>query len=275
MATSRNWIDHEEDVLLTILEEMVADGVRCETSNFKAGTFVTVASKMREQIPGINIEPKHIQNKLKRLKEKYSSAYDMMNTSGFGWDDEKKCVVVDSDEILQEWVKKHPNASCKPNKPFPLYPRLCTVFGRDRATGSIAESAADAIENMGLESEDCETSEIPPLSPTPSPSVATSSASQPVRKRKRSRNDGDANIVSVISEGWNKAVTEMKKLGESFTFREAKARLPSELQAMGLPYDQVLRISMKLVKDTDLMGIWSTLDDSQKPDFIKVFMESL
>ncbi|RXH81159.1 hypothetical protein DVH24_005073 [Malus domestica] len=275
MATSRNWIDHEEDVLLTILEEMVADGVRCETGSFKAGTFVMVASKMREQIPGINIESKHIQNKLKRLKEKYSSAYDMMNTSGFGWDDEKKCVVVDNDEILQDWVKKHPNASCKPNKPFPLYPRLCTVFGRDRATGSMAESAAYAIDNMGLESEDCETSEMPPHSPTPSPSVATSSASQTVRKRKRSRNDGDANIISVINEGWNKAVTEMKKLGESFTFREAKARLPSELQAMGLPYDQVLRISMKLVKDTDLMGIWTTLDDSQKPDFIKVFMESL
>ncbi|XP_050125754.1 uncharacterized protein LOC126603029 [Malus sylvestris] len=84
MATSHNWIDHEEDVLLTILEEMVADGVRCETGSFKAGTFVMVASKMREHIPGINIKLKHIQNKLKHLKEKYSSAYDMMNTSGFG-----------------------------------------------------------------------------------------------------------------------------------------------------------------------------------------------
>ncbi|KAB2625025.1 hypothetical protein D8674_016685 [Pyrus ussuriensis x Pyrus communis] len=104
MVTSRNWIDHEEDVLLTILEEMVADGVRCETGSFKAGTF-------------------------------YSSAYEMMNTSGFGYDNEKKCVVMDSDKILQEWVKKHPNASCKPNKPFPLYPRLCTVFKRDQATG--------------------------------------------------------------------------------------------------------------------------------------------
>ncbi|KAB2632549.1 hypothetical protein D8674_028796 [Pyrus ussuriensis x Pyrus communis] len=252
VATSRNWIDHEEDVLLTILKEMVVDGVKCETDSFKAGTFVTVASKMREQIPIINIKPKHLQNKLKCLKEKYSFAYDMMNTSGFGWDDEQKCVVVDSDEILQEWVKKHPNASCKPNKPFPLYPRLCTVFGRDRATGSMAESAADAIKNMGWESEDCETFEIPSPSPTPSPSVATSSATQPVRKRKRSRNDGDANIVFVISEGWNKAVSEMKKL----------ARLPSELQAMGLPYNHVLRISMKLVKDTNLMGIWTTLDDS-------------
>ena len=107
MATSRNWNDNEEDVLLTILEEMVVDGVRCETGSFKAGTFVTVATKMKEMIPGITIEPKHIQNKLKRLKEKYSSAYDMMNTTGFGWNDEKKCVVVDSDDVLQLWVKVH------------------------------------------------------------------------------------------------------------------------------------------------------------------------
>ncbi|TQD88233.1 hypothetical protein C1H46_026294 [Malus baccata] len=60
---------------------------------------------------------------------------------------------------------------------------------------------------------------MPPTSPTPSsPYVATSSASQPIRKGKRNRNDADANIVAVISESWDKAVTEMKKLGESFTF---------------------------------------------------------
>ncbi|RXH70994.1 hypothetical protein DVH24_015616 [Malus domestica] len=278
MATSRNWNDNEEDVLLTNLEEMVVDGVRCETGSFKAGTFVMVATKVREMIPSINIEPKHIQNKLKRLKEKYSSAYDMMNTSGFGWNDKKKCVVVDSDDVLQLWVMKHPNAYYKPNKPFPLYPRLCTVFGRDRATGSMAESIADAMENMGMENEDCdETFKMPPTSPTPSPSVGTSSASQPLRKRKRKRNknDADANIVAVIREGWDKAVTEMKNLGESFTLREAKAKLPSQLKAMGIPYDQVLKISMKLVKDTEMFRFWCTLDDSDKPDFIKMFMDGI
>ncbi|KAB2611489.1 hypothetical protein D8674_019521 [Pyrus ussuriensis x Pyrus communis] len=67
----------------------------------------------------------------------------------------------------------------------------------------------------------------------------------------------------------------MKNLGESFTFREAKAKLPFQLQAMGLPYDQVLKISMKLVKDTDMMGIWCTLDDSHKVDFIKMFMDGI
>ncbi|KAB2600403.1 hypothetical protein D8674_010674 [Pyrus ussuriensis x Pyrus communis] len=130
----------------------------------------------------------------------------------------------------------------------------------------MAESAADAIENMGLENEDCdETSKMPPTSPTPSPSVGTSSASQPIRKRKRNKNDADAKIVAVIREGWDKAITEMNNLGESFTFREA----------IGLPYDQVLKISMKLVKDTDLMCIWCTFDDSHKADFIKMFMDGL
>ncbi|KAB2626462.1 hypothetical protein D8674_020080 [Pyrus ussuriensis x Pyrus communis] len=234
---------------------MVVGGVRCETRNLKAGTFVMVATKMKEMIPGINIKSKHIQNKLKHLKEKYSSAYDMMNTIGFGWDDEKKCVLMDSDD-------KHPNASCKPNKLFLLYPHLFTVFERDQATGSMAESAVDAIENMRLENKDCdETSKMPPPSPTPSPSVGTSSASQPTRKRKRNKNDADANIVAVIREGWDKAIIEMKNLGESFTFGDAKARLPSELQAM--------------VIDTDLMRIWCTLDDSHKTNFIKMFMDGL
>ena len=94
---------------------------------------------------------------------------------------------------------------------------------------------------MGLENEDGdETFEMPPTSPTASPSIGIFSASQP--NKKRNKNDVDTNIVAVIHEGWDKAVTEMKNLGESFTLREAKARLPSQLQAMGLPYDQVLRI---------------------------------
>ncbi|KAB2617674.1 hypothetical protein D8674_013543 [Pyrus ussuriensis x Pyrus communis] len=140
----------------------------------------------------------------------------------------------------------------------------------------MAESATDAIENMGLENEDCdETFEMPPTLPTPSLFVDTSSVSQPIRKRKMNKNDADANIVAVIHEGWNKAITEMKNLGESFTFEEVKARLPSGLQVMGLPYDQVLKISMKLVKDTDLMRIWCNLDDSHKADFIKMFMDGL
>lgn len=51
-------------------------------------------------------------------------------------------------------------------------------------------------------------------------------------------------------------------------------RLSSKLQAISLPYEQMLRVTIKLVKDTDLLRIWCTLDDSHK-NFIKMFMDDL
>lgn len=92
--------------------------------------------------------------KIKRLKDKYSAAYDMLNTSGFGWDDARQCVTVDSPEALEEYLKKHPNKNYTANKPFTTYERLAIIFGKDRATRSMAESAADALENINMENED-------------------------------------------------------------------------------------------------------------------------
>ena len=74
-------------LLLMVVD--VADG-----GSFRSGTYEHVASKMREKIENINITAKHVQNKMKRLKDKYSTAYNMLNTSGFGWDDTHKCVIV-------------------------------------------------------------------------------------------------------------------------------------------------------------------------------------
>ncbi|KAI3503831.1 hypothetical protein L1887_32285 [Cichorium endivia] len=149
MADRRQWTQEEEDALITILQDIVVIGGRGDNGSFRPGTYDQVVLKLREKIIGINITAKHVQNKIKRLKDKFSAAYDMQNTSGFGWDDARKCVIVDSPEILEEYLKKHPNKNYVANKPFLAYERLANVFGKDRATGSMAESAADAIEEEG------------------------------------------------------------------------------------------------------------------------------
>ncbi|KAK2653137.1 hypothetical protein Ddye_012993 [Dipteronia dyeriana] len=151
MSDRRNWTPEEEDVMITILEGIVADGGRCDT----------------EKIESITITGKHVQNKMKRLKDRYSAAYDMLNSSGFGWNDTTKCVTV-SPEILEEYLKKHPNKNYTANRPFPHYERLVTVFGKDRATGNMAESAADALDNMGLETEESGIAGFTQPSTTPS-----------------------------------------------------------------------------------------------------------
>ncbi|KAK2635021.1 hypothetical protein Ddye_029813 [Dipteronia dyeriana] len=209
MSDRRNWTLEEEDVMIIILEGIVADGGRCDTGSFRPGTYEHVASKMREKIENITITGKHVQNKMKRLKDKYSAAYDMLNTSGFGWNDTNKCVTV-RPEILEEYLKNY-----TANRPFPHYERLVTVFGKDRATGNMAESAADALDNMGLETEESGTVGFTQPSTTPS-NVASASSDPNTRetsKRKRKMNVTISNNHTLKPRKTILSYYEKKKIG--------------------------------------------------------------
>ncbi|XP_024022203.1 uncharacterized protein LOC21386758 [Morus notabilis] len=67
------------------------------------------------------------------LKKQYRKVYDMLNRSGFGWNDIKKCVEVDSDEAWLSYVQVNKDAEGWRNKSIPIYDRLANIFGKDRA----------------------------------------------------------------------------------------------------------------------------------------------
>ncbi|GAB2278443.1 hypothetical protein Dimus_013126 [Dionaea muscipula] len=75
----------------------------------------------------------------------------MLKTSGFGWDDEEKMVLVDSEDVWQNYIMKEPEVANIRGKPFPYYDDWLVLFGKDRATGELDESATEAVENMNLE----------------------------------------------------------------------------------------------------------------------------
>lgn len=144
--------------------------------------------------------------------------------------------------------------------------------GRDLATGNMAKSTTNAVENMAFKIRitrplTCFTLHLPHLFLL----VHPLHLNEPIRKRKRKKsNDSDADLVSIMDVGWDRVVGKMKKLGEVLL----SVRLSSKLQVVGLPYEQMLRVTIKSVKDTNLLRIWCTLDDSHK-DFIKMFMDDL
>ncbi|RYQ99191.1 hypothetical protein Ahy_B07g087086 [Arachis hypogaea] len=78
----------------------------------------------------------------------------MLACSGFGWNSKKQCVVVDSKDVLDAWMKAHPTKFYTPGKPFPLFHQLEGIFGKDRATGAGAVSGFDAEEQVDEEIED-------------------------------------------------------------------------------------------------------------------------
>ncbi|CAN6551268.1 unnamed protein product [Malus baccata var. baccata] len=82
------WLPHEIEL---IMRRCIAYHPRGDAS-----IFLMIAFKMRGNILSIIIEVKHVQNKVKRLKDKYEIACNMMNTSGFGWDDNKKKCCLDT-----------------------------------------------------------------------------------------------------------------------------------------------------------------------------------
>ena len=55
MADRRNWSIAEEDLLISILQEIVVAGGRSDNGSFRAGTHDQIVLKMREKNPG----PKH------------------------------------------------------------------------------------------------------------------------------------------------------------------------------------------------------------------------
>ncbi|KAG1335144.1 hypothetical protein COCNU_03G012630 [Cocos nucifera] len=91
---------------------------------------------------GIKAQP-YIQSRFKLLKQQYSAIYDILNTSGFGWDGARKCIICDQD-VWDNWVKSHPQASNLRNKPFLHLLELSIIFRKDRAMDQRAEDPTDA-----------------------------------------------------------------------------------------------------------------------------------
>lgn len=151
----RQWSNEEDEAFLDILIEAVNQGQRCDNGQFKAHTLKTAETKIEQKFPGCGIKVKpHIESAMKRLRTLYGIFYDMQNQSGFGWDDEKKMIKVDSDNVWNEYIKSHPNATSYRNTSIPLFDKLALAFGKDRATGKGAVTPADVVEELDKEEEE-------------------------------------------------------------------------------------------------------------------------
>ena len=102
----RTWTKLEEEALLSILEDIVARGLRCDNGSFKSGTISLIEKQLQMLCPnsGLKASP-HIESKMKIWKKQYAIIFDMLNKSGFGWNDTLKCVEVDSDEAWRSYVQ--------------------------------------------------------------------------------------------------------------------------------------------------------------------------
>ncbi|XVF71552.1 hypothetical protein PTKIN_Ptkin12aG0047200 [Pterospermum kingtungense] len=98
----------------------------------------------------------HIESRVKLMKKQYYAIAEMLTVgSGFGWNNVDKCVTASKD-VFDDWVRTHSNAKGMRNKAFPHYDDFAIIFGKDRATGAGAETAADAVEQLDEEADEAD-----------------------------------------------------------------------------------------------------------------------
>ncbi|KAL5803062.1 hypothetical protein ACOSQ4_031367 [Xanthoceras sorbifolium] len=231
------WTIFEEESFLTVLEDFVANGKHCDTGNFKASSLAQMEKALNQIFPGSNLKANpHLESKLKKWKKKFSTIYDMMNTSSFACNDVKKCIEVDSNEAWESYVKHYSSAAEWRNKPYPIFDRLANIFGKDRANEEGVEVPSEMMVDIGNDESDDVIEDASPISIN---KESNNSRSTQGKRKRRSSNDGA--LVSVLKELVEVSAKKMDIVAEAFRNRnEDRSDIAKELKDMGLsPFKQI------------------------------------
>ncbi|CAO2836006.1 unnamed protein product [Amaranthus hypochondriacus] len=149
----RMWTSLEENALVDILLEMQNSNWKCDTG-YRTGYQTYIEKKMNERFPYCGLKGKpHIESKIKIFKRQMGYILEIQKqVSGFGWDDATKMVTGEK-EVFMGWAQGKDGAAALFCKPFPLYDKLCEIYAKDRASGSMAKGPGDDEEGDKNEAE--------------------------------------------------------------------------------------------------------------------------
>ncbi|KAH9619684.1 hypothetical protein KSS87_015753 [Heliosperma pusillum] len=144
----RFWTKEEDNALITALSDLNVDPHwKCE-HGFRNGYMVRLEEVIGKAMPGCGLKAlPHIDSRLKTLVTKFRAIVQMLGTSGFKWDDEKHMISVQR-SVYDEYCKVHPNCKNLYGNAFPHFNALSEIYGKGYATGKLAETFVDAIDNM-------------------------------------------------------------------------------------------------------------------------------
>ncbi|KAL3810201.1 hypothetical protein ACJIZ3_000044 [Penstemon smallii] len=100
----RTWSRREEDALILSLRELVTNGWRADNS-FKPGYVGALEKLLAVRCPGSDLNQRNINSKLTVWKKRYAILIGILGTSGIGWDDKAKKILVDGDDVWDNYVR--------------------------------------------------------------------------------------------------------------------------------------------------------------------------
>ncbi|CAL5329363.1 unnamed protein product [Camellia sinensis] len=294
----RFWNHREEVFLITTMKDVIASNPRWKLDNnqFRAGFYNECEKKILSAFPGTDLRASpHIDSKIKFWRKQYNALQDMLNMSGFGWNDEQKMVLVDSDDVWQNYVRRVPDAKGMRNRPFPFYEDWLILFGKDRATGELAEDPADAVAAMEKEdanatTEEGEQSPVEQFSMNMGDTDYSMSTAGNVPNRADSAKTGKKrarptegiptelsemakNLGSFIENTNTTMVEVAHRIGYSHDLSQQRRLVNVELLKLPMSNTQRLMAASMIVKDEDKVDLFFSLDENDKMEWVSLLLK--
>ena len=92
-ADKHVWTPVESELLVQCMLLMNEKGELMSDGGLKTGALGQLKNMLHDLIPGCTLKAyPNIQSRYKKLKTDYGVVSDLLNKSGFGWDNDRKCV---------------------------------------------------------------------------------------------------------------------------------------------------------------------------------------
>ncbi|PWA58670.1 myb/SANT-like domain, Harbinger transposase-derived nuclease domain protein [Artemisia annua] len=148
----RTWTTNEDEKLIEALLHMVNTGAYKADNGFKSGYLQTLETALNESLPNSGILGKpHIESRIRTMKKDWQAVYDMLHSSGFGYDEENNCATTDAPGVWDSYISTHKRAAKLRDKKLANYPELCLIFGKDRAQGNRAKLVTEMQDEVNNE----------------------------------------------------------------------------------------------------------------------------
>ncbi|KAF5343730.1 hypothetical protein D9758_016508 [Tetrapyrgos nigripes] len=137
-STRAKWDGTSEDILIEGVKGAVASGVKAD-KNFKPQVYQAISGNLNQA--GYDFDAQQVKSHWNRFKASWKTVNYLCNLSGFGWDDEKKCVTATEDVwrnlLYNKQEEKFDDYNYFKTHNFPYYDDINALIGDSAAQGDL------------------------------------------------------------------------------------------------------------------------------------------